>query len=254
MSSESLEELKNVDYPVKISFDPEEKVYVAEYMDLPGCSAYGDTVEDAYRLAQEAKEAWLRVSLEQGLPIPKPVRTEEHSGRILARVPSALHGLLSEQSRLHGVSLNQYMVHLLSAGVVGDSVSTEIERLREKISQLEWRIAQLTSTVKGTYNQPSQGYTVASTSNVNVVVGGISGWSAAPVTSYSPFGTQSYGLSSLTVTPRGDPTLWAQTAGSSLGPVPLEQFSALLSGGPGVTESPGPSLPKSQRKQAARTK
>jgi antitoxin HicB len=148
MSRELLEQLKARDYPVKISFDDQDKVYVAEFFDLPGCSASGDTVEDAYRRAQEAKAEWLRVTLEQGLPIPEPSRTEEYSGRILLRLPTSLHGMLSDKSKLHGVSLNQYILHLLSVAVVGDGVSAQLDELRNKVALLEWRIAQLTLGLK----------------------------------------------------------------------------------------------------------
>jgi antitoxin HicB len=131
-------------YPVKISFDPEERLYVAEYFDLPGCSASGDTVEEAYQRAETAKDEWLRLSAEQGLPIPKATQAQQdYSGRILARVPSGLHGMLSDKAKLHGVSLNQYIVHLLSAGVVGDEISFQMEQVKTKLSQLEWRIGQL---------------------------------------------------------------------------------------------------------------
>src|SRR5712692_5611976 len=144
MSPELLEQLKARDYPVKISFDEQDKVYVAGFFDLPGCSAYGDTVQEAYRRAQEAKAEWLRVTLEQGLPIPEPSKTEEYSGRILVRLPTSLHSMLSDKAKLHGASLNQYILHLLSAAVVGDEVSTQLDEVRNKIEHLEWRIAQLT--------------------------------------------------------------------------------------------------------------
>lgn len=148
MSDENLERLRAMRYPVKISFDAEDHVYIADYFDLPGCSASGDTVQEAYDRAQEAKDEWLRVTSEQGLPIPKPSQDQEYSGRILTRVPSALHAMLSDRAKLHGVSLNQYLVYLLSSGIVGDKVSTELDELKAKISQLEWRVAKLTTTIQ----------------------------------------------------------------------------------------------------------
>lgn len=154
MSGENLEQLQAMDYPVKISFDPEERIYVADVFDLPGCSVSGDTAEEAYQRAKEAKNEWLRVTFDEGLPIPKPPHGQEYSGRILARVPSTLHGMLSDKAKLHGVSLNQYVVHLLSAGVVGDEVSAQLDQLKAKISELEWQVGQLTTTLK---LQPVQG-------------------------------------------------------------------------------------------------
>jgi antitoxin HicB len=144
----TLEQFKAEKYPVKVFFDEDDGVYVTEFLDLPGCSAYGDTVEDSYRRAEEAKAEWLRVSLEQGLPIPKPSKPEDHSGRILLRLPSSLHGLLADRAKLHGASLNQYILHLLSSAAVGDELSTQVEALTRRLGQLEFRIGQLAANLK----------------------------------------------------------------------------------------------------------
>src|SRR6266542_1516279 len=122
----TLEDLKTLDYPVKIEYDEEDSLFVAEFLDLPGCSATGSTVAEAYERAQDSKAEWLRLTLEQGLPIPKPSKTEDYSGRILLRLPVSLHAMLADRARTNGVSLNQYLVHLLSAGAVGDQVGHKI--------------------------------------------------------------------------------------------------------------------------------
>ena len=35
---------RNMNYPVKIEFDEEDGLYIAEFPDLPGCSAPGSSV------------------------------------------------------------------------------------------------------------------------------------------------------------------------------------------------------------------
>ncbi|MGA2590801.1 MAG: type II toxin-antitoxin system HicB family antitoxin [Bryobacteraceae bacterium] len=127
MKTDSLEDLKTLDYAVRIEYDREDAVYIADFVDLPGCSATGPTVSEAYRRAQRAKEEWFRVTLEQGLPIPKPSTPGEYSGRLLLRVPASLHSMLAERARANGASLNQYMVHLLSAGTVAEEMNSKIE-------------------------------------------------------------------------------------------------------------------------------
>jgi antitoxin HicB len=161
MSGESIEQLKALNYPVKIYFDEKDKVFVAEYLDLPGCTAYGETIEEAYRHAEEAKADWLRISHEQGLPIPKPSQPEEYSGRILVRLPSSLHAMLADKANLHGASVNQYIVHLLSGAVVGDAISLQLDELKSRIAQLEWRIAELGLRLRQQY--ASMGTIVVST-------------------------------------------------------------------------------------------
>lgn len=108
MSIRSPEDLSAVDYPVRIEYDRDDALYVAEFLDLPGCSATGATASEAYERAQSAKIEWLRVALEQDLPIPRPSRTGEYSGRILVRLPASLHANLADRARVNGISLNQY--------------------------------------------------------------------------------------------------------------------------------------------------
>ncbi len=168
MNAESVEKLKALNFPIRIEFDEKDKLFIAEFLDLPGCSASGETVEEAYSRAQEAKEEWLRVTLEQGLPIPKPSTSQEYSGRILVRLPASLHGMLSDRAQLHGASLNQFIVHLLSAAAVGDEVSTKIDELRDYVSKLERRVAKLSQTLNQLLSRTAQATSRATTAEVFV--------------------------------------------------------------------------------------
>jgi predicted RNase H-like HicB family nuclease len=144
---------RDINYPVKIEFDEQDGLYIAEFMDLPGCSASGATVQEAYQHAEIAKEEWMRLAEEQGLRIPKPSRAEEYSGRILLRLPPSLHGMLAEHAKLQATSLNQYAVHLLSGAIVGDGVRTQIDQLRGTVTQLEQQLGQLTRKVELSFSQ-----------------------------------------------------------------------------------------------------
>lgn len=141
MSTSSLEDVKALDYPVRIEYDDEDGLFVADFVDLPGCSATGSTVPEAYERAQEAKVEWLRVTLEQGLPVPMPSKTRGYGGRILVRLPVSLHAILADRARINGVSLNQYLVHLLSAGAMGDQVTSKLEAVTGRLRNIENRLA-----------------------------------------------------------------------------------------------------------------
>jgi antitoxin HicB len=143
----SLEDLKTASYPVKLYFDERDSVYIAEFLDLPGCSGQGGTVQEAYKRAQEAKEEWIEASLENHLPIPKPSQPQEHSGRILLRLPSSLHTMLADRAQIDGVSLNQYIVHLLSGSLVADEVSTQFEDLKGCLTRVEQQLSALKDLV-----------------------------------------------------------------------------------------------------------
>ena len=61
-------------YAVIISWsdDPGDKVFVADVPELPGCSAHGDTHEEALANAQDAIAFWLETCEEDGDPLPTP--------------------------------------------------------------------------------------------------------------------------------------------------------------------------------------
>lgn len=60
------------DYAINIFYDDEDGDYIAVVPDLKGCSAFGDTPEEALRQVLVAKEGWLEVARKHGDPIPEP--------------------------------------------------------------------------------------------------------------------------------------------------------------------------------------
>lgn len=61
-----------IKYEVIIYWSEEDKAFVADVPELPGCAAHGDTQESALRNAQDAIRLWLDTASEFGDPIPKP--------------------------------------------------------------------------------------------------------------------------------------------------------------------------------------
>jgi predicted RNase H-like HicB family nuclease len=59
-------------YPIVIFWSDEDDAYIADVPDLRSCSAWGDTPEEALREVLVAREAWLEVARERGLPLPDP--------------------------------------------------------------------------------------------------------------------------------------------------------------------------------------
>ena len=59
-------------YEVIIYWSEEDRVFVAEVPELPGCAAHGDSSESALREAQEAISLWLDTAREFGDPVPEP--------------------------------------------------------------------------------------------------------------------------------------------------------------------------------------
>jgi predicted RNase H-like HicB family nuclease len=60
------------DYHINVFYSDEDEGYIADIPDLPNCSAFGQTAEEAVREVAVAKQLWLEVAREDGRPIPEP--------------------------------------------------------------------------------------------------------------------------------------------------------------------------------------
>ena len=91
--------------------------WLAEIRDLPGCISDGETQEEALKNIEEAKKAWIVTALQRGLEIPLPRQVEDsYSGRLTLRMPRTLHKKLARAAEEEGISLNQFILSLLSTG------------------------------------------------------------------------------------------------------------------------------------------
>jgi predicted RNase H-like HicB family nuclease len=121
--------------PYSIEILPDEEGYVATIPDLPGCMSSGETIDAALGGLEEAKELWLQGRIEAGEEIPEPVRIEDFSGKFVLRIPRSLHRSLDREARKQGVSLNQYVLHILSErhrfGALQDKVELALDELAE---------------------------------------------------------------------------------------------------------------------------
>lgn len=59
-------------YEVIIYWSEEDKVYVAEVPELPGCMAHGDSQEMALANAKDAIQLWIDTANEFGDQVPEP--------------------------------------------------------------------------------------------------------------------------------------------------------------------------------------
>ena len=59
-------------YETIIYWSSEDKVFVADVPELPGCMAHGDTPEAALSNSREAIQLWIDTAKEFGDPVPEP--------------------------------------------------------------------------------------------------------------------------------------------------------------------------------------
>jgi hypothetical protein len=60
---------------------------------------------------------WIREALREGREVPEPKPVDEHSGRLLLRMPRTLHAELTRLAEREGVSLNQFITDALASAV-----------------------------------------------------------------------------------------------------------------------------------------
>ena len=94
--------------------DNEKPYYSMKVLELEGCMTTGDTVEEAAEDIKDAMQEWLELNIKQGKAIPLPLKSKRYSGKIILRMPPALHESLMFKATQQGVSLNQYLVASLS--------------------------------------------------------------------------------------------------------------------------------------------
>ncbi|MEH2546664.1 putative RNase H-like HicB family nuclease [Bradyrhizobium sp. AZCC 2262] len=111
---------ENLRYSTQTFFSEEDGGFIAVAPDLPGCSAFGDTAEEAVHELQDAIWAWIGAAKKAGNPVPPPAphRAEElPSGKVLARLPKTLHAQLIERAARDNTSLNTCLVMLVTRGL-----------------------------------------------------------------------------------------------------------------------------------------
>jgi len=101
-------------YPLEVFWSEEDEGFIAVALDLPGCSAFGETQEEAIREVQDAITAWLSAAEAAGNPVPSPSPRQEFSGKFIVRLPKTLHASLALQAKREESSLNQYVLYLLA--------------------------------------------------------------------------------------------------------------------------------------------
>jgi antitoxin HicB len=162
----------NLRYPVTIHPDPDGG-YVAEIEELPGCMTQAETIDEAFKAIEDARQLWIKTAYEDGQDIPLPRDMEEYSGKFMVRIPRSLHRNLVRAAKREGVSLNQYITSLLAAGVQRDTILSQVqsiprpqtpEQILQRVEELSREseragfISPLTPRESEVFNYMAQGY------------------------------------------------------------------------------------------------
>jgi antitoxin HicB len=110
--------------------------WVATVDALAGCTARGDTPQEAIDAVSLATTAWLENAAREGRDAPEPKSVQSHSGRLLLRMPQTLHAELSRVAERESVSLNQFITDVL-AGSLGWRVPSRVGRIATRPVQAD---------------------------------------------------------------------------------------------------------------------
>lgn len=97
--------------------DGEDGPWVAQVEELAGCTSRAETAEQAASGIQQAMSDWISEALREGREVPEPKPVDEHSGRLLLRMPRTLHAELTRLAERENVSLNQFITDALASAV-----------------------------------------------------------------------------------------------------------------------------------------
>jgi predicted RNase H-like HicB family nuclease len=121
-------------YSISIKWSDEDGGFIATVPELEGLSAFGETQEEAARELLEAGEAFIETMKKAGDALPEPSKATVYSGQTRLRMPKTLHARLAVEAEKENVSLNTYVVSLLSErhGVreAVSAIRTETGRIR----------------------------------------------------------------------------------------------------------------------------
>ena len=121
----------NDKYSVVIQWSDEDESFVATSPELEGLSAFGDTKAEAYDELMVAQEGYIRVFEEDGCDLPKPDKLDNYSGQTRLRLPKSLHANLSREAKREGVSLNTYIISLLSERNALNKIERQINEIKQ---------------------------------------------------------------------------------------------------------------------------
>jgi antitoxin HicB len=135
MNKKELQHCLKRPYRMSLAFDEESNAWIARYPELPGCVAHGTTSKEALVEGEDAKALWIETAIAEGHQIPQPQGDPAYSGKFVLRLPKSLHEAAADSADREGVSLNSYLVQLVSEGVQRSSHQDRALRVQPPVKR-----------------------------------------------------------------------------------------------------------------------
>jgi len=101
-------------YAMVVAYSSEDEGFIATVPELPGCSAFGETEEEAIREVTVAVSLWLSAARKARRKIPEPIVEKTFKGRFPLRIPEELRRRLELEAKRRGVSLNELILQKIA--------------------------------------------------------------------------------------------------------------------------------------------
>jgi len=118
-------------YSIFIKWSDEDNGFIATVPELRGLSAFGSKQSEALSELKIAAKAYLESLKQSGKPLPAVEKISPFSGQLRLRMPKSLHADLVESAKSEGVSLNTYIVTLLSKRNVEQEIIKKVADFKE---------------------------------------------------------------------------------------------------------------------------
>ena len=103
------------EYSYRVQYSPEDEAFIGLVDEIPGLSAFADTLEDALKEIETVVTEGLQLLAERGERIPEPLSRREYSGKFVIRLNPSLHRRLAAEAQRKGVSLNEHVTEKLAS-------------------------------------------------------------------------------------------------------------------------------------------
>lgn len=123
-------------YTYYTTWSEDDKEFVGLCREFPSLSAFGESQEQAIAHIKEEVRYVISWMQEEGEIIPEPLELNEFSGRLLVRIPKKLHKELALQAKENNVSINQFILTLLSENLYSQTMKKHIKMLGSYVEQV----------------------------------------------------------------------------------------------------------------------
>lgn len=126
-------------HAISIKWSDEDNGFIATIPGIKGLSAFGITRNKALSELNIAAETYFESLKNAGRPVPSEEKIIPYSGQLRLRMPKSLHAVLSSGAANDGVSLNTYIITLLSEGRIEKELLKKVKYIEKMLEAMNSR-------------------------------------------------------------------------------------------------------------------